>query len=46
MFRLKNESIYKTYKKNFISDWILILMGSSSVNPRRCINGNNFSLEI
>lgn len=42
MFRLKNESIYKTYKKNFISDWILILMGSSSVNPRRCINGNNF----
>ena len=42
MFSYKNVSSYKTYKKNSVSDWIHILLGISSINPRRCINGNNF----
>merc|ERR1712166_349652 len=43
MTKLKKSSVNKFKQKDYISNWLLILFGISSIDPRRCKNGNNFT---
>ena len=42
VFQIKNKSKYKSFKRNFTFNWLLILMSLPPVNPRRFRHGNNF----
>jgi len=43
MTKLKKTTVNKFNQKDYISNWLLILFGISSIDPRRCKNGNNFT---
>lgn len=43
MTKLNLNGISKLNQKNYVSNWLLVLFGISSIDPRRCKNGNNFT---